>query len=570
MEATSQDIDCDLLVIGTGAAGSAAALKATADGLKVVLLEKTEVFGGTTVYSGGWLWVPCNPLAMAAGIVDSVDDVKTYLKAESAHRYDEERVDKYLRTVPRMVDFFEKNTHVNFFVGPVLPDYHTSKPGSVAGGRSICALPINGRELGTHLKRFRAPRRELLVFGLTIASGPDMKHFFAAGRSIVSAAYVAKRIALSLWDRALYGRDLQFGNGAALAARFFKSVIDEKITVLFSTPAQKLLVTNGRVVGAQALSSGKLVTVRARHGVVLATGGFPGSAEYRQKYFPNHPVGDQHRTLAVDTNTADGIKLGEHVGGTVDDKLMNAAPWMPVSKVPMPDGTFGTFMHLFDRGKPGVIAVDKRGLRFTNEGASYLDFVNGLFSLADPGKDIDAWLVADHRAVRRYGLGMAKPAPLSLTPFLRSGYLKRGRTIEDLAREIGVQPGALAETIRRFNVDAEQGIDSQFQRGSEAYNRYIGDVEHQPSPALGALKTGPFYAVKVIPGDIGTFAGLVTDSCARVLDADRRPIPGLYAVGADNASVFGGAYPGGGSTLGPAVTFGFIAGETAAMEAQNP
>ena len=559
-----EDLACDVLVIGTGAGGAAAAVTAKLKGLDVILVEKTDVFGGTTVYSGGWLWAPGNPLATEAGITDSIEDARAYIKAESGNHYDAVRVDRFLDAVPRMVGFFQRSTCVNFFVGPFLPDYHTRQAGSRPGYRSICALPINGRALGASLKRFRAPRRELLVFGLTIASGPDMKHFFSAGRSVVSALYVARRLAVSLCDRATHGRDLQFGNGAALAARFFKSVLDNGIPVLFSTPAKRLLTEGGRVTGAVVDRQGEPVEIRARRGVVIATGGFPGDSERRRALFPHHPLPDQHRTLAVQTNTGDGLTLGESAGGVVDRAMLNPAPWMPVSAVPFQDGTTGTFMHLFDRGKPGVIAVSPQGVRFTNEGASYLDFVNDLIRLGEPGQDCFAWLIGDYRAVRRYGLGIAKPAPMPLGRLLRSGYLLKGRTLDDLAAKISVPPSTLRETVERFNRHAARGEDPDFQRGTEAYNNYIGDPDHTPSPALGPLQQAPFYAVKILPGDIGTFAGLKTDADARVLNDRNEPIAGLFAVGSDNANVFGGAYPGGGSTLGPAVTFGFIAGEALA------
>ncbi len=556
-----ETVECDVLVMGTGAAGSSAAITAKHNGLDVIIVEKEPVFGGTTVFSGGWLWVPCSPQAKAAGIEDNLDDVRTYVRQEAGNRYDEERMEAFLENIPKMVNFFENNTSVHFFVGPQLPDYHGDKVGSRPGGRSICANPINGRELGASLKRLRAPRRELLVFGLTIASGPDMKHFFAAGRSVRSAAYVFRRLLLSFWDRAYYGRDLQFGNGAALAARMLKSVDEKKIPVWYSSPAKKMIEKDGKIVGAIVERDGKPVEVRARRGVVIATGGFAGNMERRRDLFPHHPSPTQHYSLAPETNTGDGLTLGESVGGVVDSSLLNPAAWMPVSRVPYPDGTTGTFMHLFDRGKPGVIALKSDGTRFVNESASYEDFVPALFRSYQPGESAYCYLIADHTAVRRYGLGFAKPAPIPIGRHIRSGYILRADTLEELAGKMGMDPAAVTASVRRFNENARQGKDPDFGKGSVPYNRYLGDPDHKPNPCIGPIETAPFYAVKVVPGDIGTFAGLRTDRYARVLDQKGAPIEGLYAVGADNASVFGGAYPGGGSTLGPAVTFGYIAGQ---------
>jgi succinate dehydrogenase/fumarate reductase flavoprotein subunit len=556
----TEPIECDVLVIGTGAAGSAAAITAKRQGLDVLMVEKEAVFGGTTVFSGGWLWAPGNPLARAAGFEDSLDDVRTYVRLEAGNLYDEDRMEAFLENIPKMVDFFEQNTSVHFFVGLAIPDYHAGRPGSRDGGRSICAMPINGRELGPYLKRLKMPRRELLVLGLTIISGPDIKHFFRVGRSVRSTAYVLKRLALSLWDRAFYGRDLQLGNGAALAARMLKTIGENGIPILFSSPAKSLILEEGRVRGAVVERDGAPVEIRARRGVVIATGGFPGNFERRRELFPHKPSATQHYSLAPETNTGDGLALGESVGGRVAASLLSPAAWMPVSRVPYPDGTTGTFMHMFDRGKPGIIAVDSSGRRFVNESASYVDFVAGMIRSYKPGESAYGYLIGDHPSVRRYGLGFAKPAPMPIGGQIRSGYLIRADTIEELAARIGVDPTALKDTVARFNEHARRGEDPEFGKGSQPYNRYLGDPDHKPNPCIGPLETAPFYAVKILPGDIGTFAGLYADRFARVLGETGAPIEGLYAVGADNASVFGGAYPGGGSTLGPAVTFGYIAG----------
>jgi succinate dehydrogenase/fumarate reductase flavoprotein subunit len=244
-------------------------------------------------------------------------------------------------------------------------------------------------------------------------------------------------------------------------------------------------------------------------------------------------------------------------------ELPNAAAWVPVSHVPRKDGSTGVFPHFVDRSKPGVIAVNRHGERFVNEADSYHDFIQALrasYNAKGDKGEVCAWFIADHRTIRRYGLGYAKAAPLPLGPELRSGYLKRGRTPEDLARAAGFDPEAFARTVAAFNGPAARGEDPEFGRGSTSYNRSLGDPAHKPNPCVAPVAQGPFYAVKVVVGDLGTFAGLRTDAEARVLSGgDGPPIPGLYAAGNDAASIMGGAYPGGGITLGPAMTFGYIA-----------
>jgi succinate dehydrogenase/fumarate reductase flavoprotein subunit len=552
--------EVDVLVVGSGASGSSAALSARLHELDVLIVEKEPVFGGTTAFSGGWLWMPCNPLARREGIEDSEEDARTYLREEAGNLYDARRIEAFLRHGPEMLEVFERETEVRFFVAPHLPDYHGYKRGAKTGGRSICSMPFDGRNLGENLKVLRRPRRELLVFGMTLQSGADMAHFLAASRSPRSAAYVARRLLRSLVDRALYGRDVKLANGNALVARFLKSLSDRKVPIWLEAQAVGLLVDNGKVRGARVRRDGKLIDVRARRGVVLAAGGFPADIELRRRVFPHSPSPTQHYSMAPETNTGDGIRLGQEAGGVFDASLVNVAAWMPVSRTTFADGRQGTFWHVFDRGKPGVIAIRHDGRRFVNEGSAYPDFVAAMISAAAPGEDATAYLIGDHRAVRRYGFGAARPAPVPLRRHLRSGYIVKGDTIESLAAKIGIDGVALAATVSNFNREARHGRDPEFGRGSFAYNHYLGDLSHKPNPSLGPLEHAPFYAVHIMPGDIGTFAGLRTDEHARVVDADGAPIVGLYAVGADSVNVLAGAYPGGGSNLGPAITFGFIAG----------
>jgi len=557
--------DCDLLVIGSGAGGMAAAVTAKHAGLDVLVVEKEAVYGGTTARSGGWLWIPANPLAAREGFSDSKEAGRTYLQHEAGNHFDGKRVDAFLENGPAMVDFFEQNTAVKFVLGPQFSDYHPDAPGAMTGGRSICAEPYDGNELGEHIKTLRPPLKEITFLGMMIGSGKELLHFFNVTRSIVSAGYVAKLFVKYLRDLTLHGRAMRLTNGNALAGRLAKSAFDLGIPLWLNAPATELLRDGDRVIGAIVQTEDGPVQVNARKGVVLATGGFPHDVERRRQLYPHAPTGQEHWSPTPPGNTGDGIRLARPLGGNTADEYPNAAAWVPVSRVPWKDGGFGTFPHFIDRAKPGVIAVTRAGTRFVNEGNCYHDFCQALVK-ATKGMngEICAWLITDHPTLRRYGLGHVKPFPVPIAHQLANGYLKRGRTLEELARECDIDPAAFVGQVAEYNRHAAKGEDPQFHKGSTAYNRYLGDPTVTPNPCLAPIATGPFYAVQVVIGDLGSFAGLKTDENARVLGENGQPVEGLYAAGNDMASIMGGNYPGGGITLGPAMTFGYIAARHAA------
>jgi succinate dehydrogenase/fumarate reductase flavoprotein subunit len=332
---------------------------------------------------------------------------------------------------------------------------------------------------------------------------------------------------------------------------------------------RELTVENGTVTGAIVSREGREVRVRARQGVVLACGGFPHDVERRRKMFPHAPTGNEHFSPGPTGNTGDGLRLAERAGGHVEDRLPNAAAWVPVSLTTRKDGSKGVMPHFIDRAKPGVIAVMRDGRRFANEGNSYHDFVQAMVKAAKPGEEIAAYLVCDHKTLRKYGLGCVPPFPMPLGHHLKTGYLMRGDTLEALAAKAGIDATSFVETVRQFNATAPLGHDAAFGKGSKAYNRYQGDALHGPNPCVAPIGNGPFYAIKMVIGDLGTYAGIVTDENARALDAEGRVIPGLYAAGNDMASIMGGNYPGAGITLGPALTFGYIAGRHLADSAEK-
>jgi succinate dehydrogenase/fumarate reductase flavoprotein subunit len=310
-----------------------------------------------------------------------------------------------------------------------------------------------------------------------------------------------------------------------------------------------------------------LIRIHAKRGVVLACGGFPHDVARRQALFPHAPSGTEHFSPGPVGNTGDGLRLAEGAGGRIEDSLPNAAAWVPVSITERKDGSKGVMPHFIDRAKPGVIAVMRDGRRFSNEGNSYHDFVQAMVKAAKPGEEITAFLLCDHRALRKYGLGCVPPFPMPLGHHLKTGYLKRGTTLAELADRTGIDRQGLETTVAEFNASAAEGRDPAFGKGSRAYNRYQGDALHGPNPCVAPIKDGPFYAIKMVVGDLGTYAGIRTDEHARALDANGQPITGLYAAGNDMASIMGGNYPGAGITLGPALTFGYIAGKHIAGEA---
>ncbi|MHC2333218.1 FAD-dependent oxidoreductase [Bradyrhizobium sp. USDA 4454] len=559
--ANEETYECDALVVGSGCAGLSAAVTAGHHGLKVLVVEKEPRFGGTTARSGGWLWIPGTSLAKAWGIEESPDQARTYLRHEAGNRFDAARVDAFLTEGPKAVDFFTTKTAVRFDMPLTFPDYHAEAPGGAQGGRSMVTRPFDAHELGPALKDLGSPLPELTVFGMMLGSGKEIVHFMRATRSLTSAAYVAKRLSKHAIDVMRNGRGMTLTNGNALAGRLAKSAFDLKIPLWLNSPVRELIVENGVVRGAVVVREGRAIRVNAKRGVVLACGGFPHDVARRQKMFPHAPTGKEHYSPGPTGNTGDGLRLAESAGGRIDDSLPNAAAWVPVSVTTRKDGSKGVMPHFIDRAKPGVIAVMADGRRFANEGNSYHDFVQAMIKAAKPGEEVAAYLVCDHATLRKYGLGCVPPRPMPLGYHLKTGYLKRGATLAELAAQAGIDAKALEATVAEFNTTAAEGRDPAFGKGSRAYNRYQGDALQGPNPCIAPIQHGPFYAIKMVIGDLGTYAGIRTDANARALDADGQPIEGLYAVGNDMASIMGGNYPGAGITLGPALTFGYIAGK---------
>ena len=549
----------DLVVVGSGAAGLACAITARKRGLDVVVLEKEPVFGGTTALSGGVLWIPLNPHGRRQNAADTRAAVQTYMLRETGQFYDEAAVNAFLDNGPKMVEFFERETSMQF-VPTLYPDYHPTVEGGVDIGRSILAAPFDIRGLGPDMARLKPPLKTITFIGMMFnSSNADLKHFFQATKSLTSFLYVARRLATHLKELALYRRGIQVTSGNALAARLAKSALDLGIPILTGHAAKRVWMEGDRAVGVWAATADGDKPVRARHGVVLACGGFPHDVQRIAKAYPHVARGGEHLSPTPTSNTGDGVAMAEAVGGTADIRFADSAAWMPVSRVDYGGGEVGVFPHLLDRYKPGVIGVLRNGKRFANESNSYHDVGAAMVrACAEQGqKDTAMWLVCDKATLGKYGLGFVKPAPMPIGKFLRNGYLLQGATLAELAKNAGIDAAGLEQTVRDFNVGATQGDDPAFGRGSTSFNRYLADPSRQPNPCVAPVQQGPFYAVKVIMGDLGTFDGIKTSVVGEVLRRDGAPIDGLYAVGNDRASIMGGNYPGAGITHGPNMTFGY-------------
>jgi succinate dehydrogenase/fumarate reductase flavoprotein subunit len=550
--------EVDLLIAGAGPAGMTAALVASLEGLDVLLCEKSDQVGGTGATSAGTLWIPGNTQSKAAGFNDSAHEAERYLDALIPGSTIRHLRTAFLRTGPRAIDYLSTMTDVQFLPCGKHPDYRSNMPGAAVTGRAIVPKPFDARLLGTDFRRIRPPIPEFMVFGGMMVGKEDIPRLIGRFQSAANLIYSMKLVARFLFDRLRYPRGTRILMGNALVARLFYSLRKQKVPILFEASIVDIVGDRHSVTGARIIVGGKEILVKARKGVVLATGGYAHNKKFRAAFMPQ-PVPEH--SLSHEGNSGDGIAIGQRLGARIAPKEHgHSGFWTPASITTRPDGSSGLFPHLvFDRAKPGLLAVNSAGRRFVNEAASYHDFVEGMFESHKTVPSIPAYLICDTAFIRKYGLGNVRPGTRDLSRFERSGYLLTGRTIEDLAGKVGVPASTLRDTVARQNRFAETGVDLDFGKGETELNRFNGDPTHTPNPCIGPLATSPFHAVAVWPADIAVSTGLSTDADARVLDTEGNPISGLYACGNDMASVMAGAYPGPGTTLGPAVVFGYRA-----------
>lgn len=547
----------DVIVIGSGAAGFSAALTAAHEGLKVVLFEKDSVLGGTTAISGGAIWVPESDQAKYEGLPDSRDQVLTYLRNLMGNHFSEDLVTTYLDAAPQAISFLEKHTRTGFIPRKYSPDYHSELDGAATGGRTMDTAEFNGRLLGKRFTDIRSPLPQFLALGGMMVTLQDVETLKKAGKSLGAFTHILSLGGRYLMDRLRYPRGTRLVYGNALIASLYRSALDAGIHIYRDAAVEGLIKTEGQVAGVRVKFDGAVLEIRSSRGVILATGGGAHGAQWRDQNLFNP---DTHLSMAPKTNSGDGLAMGTATGGQLGVNNVQAAFFAPISKLERRNGETVLHPHLMgDRQMPGAIAVNSAGRRFVNEAASYHEFVVGMTESHKRVPTIPAYLICDRKFLQRYGLGLARMGGGEHEGLIDSGYLIRADTISELASKLKVPEKNLAETVSLNNQYADQGEDPDFGKGSAEYNRYLGNSRNKPNPCLGKVMESPFYSVELWPGDIGTATGLVCDVNARVLDGDGQPINGLYACGNDMNSIMSGFYPGGGITIGPGLTFGYLA-----------
>lgn len=543
----------DVVVVGSGGAGMTAAVACAKLGLRVLLIEKSEWLGGTTALSGGGIWIPANTQARHAGFTDTVEAARRYLCATIGSTLDERVLDAFLAHGAEMVDWLEANTDVKFEVMPGFPDWFPEADGATQAGRLLSPIDYDGRALGKHFAELRPPLSSFNAPGGFMIALGDMPHLSNATKSLVSFKHMAKLLLRFARDRITYPRGTRLTMGNALMARFLRTALAAGVEIWRNAPAVRLRAENGRVTGIVVQREGRTVEVSTRCGVVLASGGFSANPIMRAKYIP---YAEHHVSLTPESNTGDGLSMALELGAAMEEKNHQNGAWVVMSV-----DKDEKFPHLFlDRGKPGCIAVNASGRRFSNEAA--MDMVERMHASGS----VPAHLVCDHRFMRKYGLGLVKPGAMGLKKRIASGYIKAANTLAELAAMIGVDAAGLAATVARANEQARTGLDTDFGKGSTPADFPLGDMNHKPNPCLGPIETAPFYALKIQPGDSTTTLGLRIDGEARVLDTADLPIRGLYAAGLDMNSLWRGRPPGNGANNALSLTFGFIAAKSLAAQ----
>lgn len=545
------DEEYDVVVVGSGAAGMAAALAASANGLRAVVVEKAPHFGGSTARSGGGVWIPNNSVLIADGVRDTPELAHSYLHSIVGDNVPADRIDTYLARGPEALGFLLENSPLRMQWVPDYSDYYPEAPGGRLGGRSIEPRPFNLKELGTQRENLE-PDYSKAPLNVAVTQA-DLRWATLMMRHPRGLARVL-RIGMR-WIWAMIRREDLVVRGQAFSAALRVGLLQAGVPVLLDTPLEDLHVEDDIVAGVVVTGNGQQRLLRAKHGVVLACGGFEHNAAMRAQY-QRAPIGTEW-TVGAKANTGDGILAGERLGAALD--LMDDAWWGP--SIPL---TGGPWFALAERTLPGGIMVNDRGRRFMNESLPYVEAVHkmygGDYGRGDgPGENLPCWMIIDQRYRNRYvfaGVPPRRPLP---GRWYQAGVVVKAASISELADKIGVSGEALAASVERFNGFVRDGKDSDFGRGDSGYDRYYGDPTIKPNPCLSPIDQAPFYAVVMVPGDLGTKGGLRTDVHGRVLREDGSVIGGLYAAGNVSSPVMGHTYAGPGATIGPAITFGYLA-----------
>jgi succinate dehydrogenase/fumarate reductase flavoprotein subunit len=548
-------MEWDVIVVGSGASGLTAAVRAAHSQLKVLVLEKADHFGGTTALSGGGIWIPNNPQARAAGVVDPPERVRQYVLEVIGKTARPELIDAYLATGPAMVRWLAENTSVEFLLSPETSDWYSEIPGASHFGRLLSPKEYDGKKLGDFFRQLRPAREEFNAPGGFMIDLFDLP-YLANMPSFGSLMHLGKLGIRFGFDKLRgYPRGTRLTMGNALAARLLRSALDAGVTLRRAVTVEGLTMEGRRVTGINIVADGRAEKLLARRGVVLASGGFSANAKLRKNYMP-YP--DQHVSITSDDNTGDGMNLALTAGASLDGENLFNGVWAVVSTMTREDGYLARYAHLIDMSKPGCIAVNDKGQRFGNEAS--VSFVDAMHATGT----VPAHIIGDARCVKKYGMGLVFPGAGNLQKLVKSGYIVEAPTLRALAARIGVDPEGLERTAATVNGYAISGMDADFHKGERQIDREIGDPKHGPNPCLGPVEKAPFYAIKIYPGDGSTTVGLRIDAQCRVLGSSSDPLPGLYAAGLDANSIWRGKSPAHGCNVGPAMVLGFITGSSLA------
>jgi 3-oxosteroid 1-dehydrogenase len=554
MAALVWDKEVDILIVGSGAGGLLAAVVAASRRANVLVIEKCAEFGGTSATSGGGIWIPNSHLAAAAGQQDTPEEAFQYIRALSADNVPDENIRAYVRAAPLMLRWLESTTPVRYQSLPY-PDYHAELPGGKVGFRTHLPLEMDGRALGNDVLTLRAASPAAALFSrINWKFSESYQLLFRTRGWQLALIRMLGRYYLDIFQRMRSRKDRFLTLGTALVGGLRIALNKLGVPLWLNTPLLELVKEDDRVVGAIVRHEGRSMRIRACQGIILAAGGFDRNAAMRKQYTPHTP--DPARSGGQMGNTGDSINAAVAIGATT----MNMSDlWSaPVLLIP---GEYRGRLSTTERALPGCIIVNQAGRRYMNEATSYHIAAQKMAAAdrIDAGTN-PSWIIFDARFRKKYPLGPVLPlVPDWLLPRSIRSILMKAPTLDALAHKLRVPTETLYTTIERFNTGARKGVDEEFARGAAAYDRTYGDPSVKPNPTLAPIDQPPFYAFPIYAGDIGTCGGLRTDEYARVLDAERRPIAGLYAVGNNAASVMGGSYPGAGSTLGPSMTFAYIA-----------
>jgi 3-oxosteroid 1-dehydrogenase len=555
-----QQLSYDVIVIGSGATGFLAALKAAQDGASVLMLEKGEQFGGTSAKSGGGIWIPNNPNIASAGVEDSPEKAFQYMRSIiPTEQVDDDTIRNYISNAPRMLSFLENHTDITFTPVEGYADYYPAIEGWLPGGRTMDPSPIDGRQLGDMLyKLIEAPpaSRAMGIFSMSILEGMQILAAVPGWQKIMAG--IIFRYLTDIPGRLKGKRDRRLAQGNGLIGAMYLATQKLGVDFHLNSPVDDLIQEDGAIKGVVARLEGKTTRITANQGVIIAAGGFDHNEEMRQQYLPQ--PSKARWSAGATTNTGDLITIAQRYGAALG--MMHECWWAPVVKTP--DGVTVLFS---EKSKPGMIIVDKDGKRFMNEAITYNSYGECFHGAKERGHDcFPAYVVfnAEYRAKYMFGgMPQSTMSPDFMNPGMvgKNGVLTKGKTLDELAAKLGIDATGLQQTADRVSEFARTGIDEDFGRGSDDHDRMYGDESVTPNPCLGEMNKGPFYGAEIFPGDIGTKGGLAINHHGQVLSETGAPIPGLYAAGNSSASVMGNKYPGAGCTLGPAMTIAFLAAE---------